>query len=153
MAEVYIRKPTYADLDDLFADLRPADRVECEALGLPDWQRHFVLGVEQSDLAWSARCNGELLAVYGASRHSLTSTTGAPWLLGTPALDRHRKDLVRIVPPYLEVMLGHFRRLENWVHAGNHRSIRWLKRLGFTIHPAAPYGALGAMFHRFEMEA
>jgi len=33
------------------------------------------------------------------------------------------------------------------------RSVCWLARLGFTIHPPEPYGCLGEMFHRFEMHA
>jgi hypothetical protein len=29
--------------------------------------------------------------------------------------------------------------------------VRWLRRLGFTLHEAVPYGALGEPFHPFEM--
>jgi hypothetical protein len=30
--------------------------------------------------------------------------------------------------------------------------VRWLRRIGFTLHPAEPLGPLGVPFHRFEME-
>jgi hypothetical protein len=43
--------------------------------------------------------------------------------------------------------------LVNFVHAENTTSVRWLRRLGFTVHEAQAFGALGEPFHPFEMRA
>jgi hypothetical protein len=50
-------------------------------------------------------------------------------------------------------MLQVFPHLINFVHAENRTSVRWLRRLGFTVHPVMPYGRLGEPFHPFEMRA
>jgi hypothetical protein len=50
-------------------------------------------------------------------------------------------------------MLKAFPHLVNFVHAKNTTSVRWLRRLGFTLHEAVPYGALGEPFHPFELRA
>jgi len=78
---------------------------------------------------------------------------GSPWMLGTPELDRHSRVLVRRTPEYIGRMLNAFPHLVNFVHAKNTTSVRWLRRLGFTLHDARPYGALGEPFHFFEMRA
>jgi hypothetical protein len=42
--------------------------------------------------------------------------------------------------------------LENVVDARNTKSIRWLRRMGFEVLPAAPLGVEGRPFHLFVME-
>lgn len=74
-------------------------------------------------------------------------------MLGTPALDRHSRVLVKATPYYINRMLDAFPHLINCVHTKNHTSVRWLRRLGFTLHEAIPYGAPGEMFYPFEMRA
>ena len=74
-------------------------------------------------------------------------------MLGTPLLDQHARVLVRLTPVYIGRMLGAFPHLLNYVHAGNTTSVRWLRRLGFTLAEPQPYGARGELFHQFEMRA
>jgi RimJ/RimL family protein N-acetyltransferase len=49
----------------------------------------------------------------------------------------------------LDKALPLFGRLENYVHAENKASVRWLKWLGFTMDEAAPYGPRGENFIHF----
>lgn len=151
MARVTIATATPDDIDELIANLRPADREEAEAYGLPDWQNALRAGAAQSILLWAARDDDGLVAVFGVT--SIDERRGSPWMMATPAFDRHHRDLVREVPPYLERMLAVFPNLSNFVFAGNETSIRWLKRIGFHVEPAEPCGALGKLFHPFHLEA
>lgn len=78
---------------------------------------------------------------------------GSPWLLGTTLLDQLPGHLTRSAKTYLSQMQDQYPHLMNYVDARNVRSVRWLRRIGFTVHPAAPYGFAGLPFHLFEMKA
>jgi hypothetical protein len=104
-------------------------------------------------LCWSGFVDGELAAILGVAPINMLTGIGSPWMLGTPVLDRHQRVLVRSTPEYIGRMLKAFPHLVNFVHAQNTTSVRWLRRLGFSLDEAAPFGALGEPFHRFEMRA
>lgn len=151
MVDVVIRPTQPGDADILYDNLRPADRAECEAYGRDDIRASIIASVARSLLCWTGFIDGELAAILGCSPVSVMGGVGSPWMLGTPALDQHSRILVRATPRYIARMSGAFPHLINFVHAENTTSVRWLRRLGFTIHPAVPFGARGEPFHPFEM--
>lgn len=153
MAEVEIRPTAPGDAELLIAQLRPADRAECLAYGRPDLAAGIRNSVHRSLLCWTGWVDGELAAILGVAPLNLLTGLGSPWMLGTPVLDRHQRVLVRNTPEYIARMLEAFPHLVNVVHAKNTTSVRWLRRLGFTLHDAVPYGPLGEPFHPFEMKA
>jgi hypothetical protein len=144
-----------AQLDDavlLAQNLRDSDRAEMRAYGHTDSDEVALRRcVATSVLAWSAYIDGELACILGVSPLSMVSGIGSPWMMGTPVLDAHSRILVRMTPEYIARMLKAFPHLVNFVHTKNRTSVRWLRRLGFTLHEAMPYGALGEPFHKFEM--
>jgi hypothetical protein len=83
----------------------------------------------------------------------LLSGSGAPWMLGTDVLDRNSRSLMRLAPGYISVLQNEFSHLENFVDARNARSIRWLRRLGFSIREPRRMGLSDVTFYRFEMGA
>jgi hypothetical protein len=89
----------------------------------------------------------------GVAPLSALGGIGAPWLLGSVAMEQHTRRLVQIAPAYIAAMLRAYPVLVNFVHADNRRAVRWLRAAGFTLHPAVPYGVSQAPFHRFEMTA
>lgn len=126
--------------------LRTQDEAELRALGFADMGhviRHCVL---LSDWCLAARVNGRLACIFGVS------PDGAPWMLGTDLVKTHRRILAREAPRYIRQMLKDHPRLVNRVHAANTVAVTWLRRVGFTLHPATPE-ANGEMFHTFEMSA
>lgn len=151
MAEIVIRPAETGDAALLAANLRACDREELQAVGYWDALAPIADSVRTSDLCWTALADGELACIIGVA--PLDERTGAPWMLGTPLLDAHARVLVRKTPEYIARMLGAFPHLLNFVHAENTTSVHWLRRLGFTLHAATPYGARGEMFHQFEMRA
>lgn len=109
--------------------------------------------VMNSVLCWTGEADGEVAAIMGVAPLSVMSGIGSPWMMGTPLLDRHSRVLVRMTPSYIARMLRAFPHLVNFVHADNTTSVRWLRRLGFTMHAPEPYGQAGELFHKFEMKA
>ncbi len=153
MADVDIRDTTVKDVAVLAARMRASDRREVAAYGHTDVMRAVTSSVANSVLCWSAFIDDELAAILGAAPLSVMGGVGSPWMLGTDVLTRHSRVLVSQTPAYIDRMLVAFPHLLNFVHAENTTSVRWLRRLGFTIHPAMPFGELGAPFHKFEMRA
>jgi hypothetical protein len=151
--EVVIRPATAGDARTLYKNLREADRQECEAYGPHDIAGMIERSVRRSDPCWAALADGQLGCIIGAAPLSLLGGLGSPWMLGTPVLDRHSRILMRAAPRYISVMLQAYPHLVNFVHAKNSTSVHWLRRLGFTLHAAEPYGPLGEPFHKFEMKA
>jgi hypothetical protein len=153
VADVLIRPTEPGDAHTLYQNLRLPDLVECQAYGRADIQAGIESSVRRSVLCWTGLVDGELAAIIGVAPIDMLAGVGSPWMLGTPVLDRHSRVLVRRTPDYIGRMLNAFPHLVNFVHAKNTTSVRWLRRLGFTLHEAVPYGALGEPFHPFEMKA
>ena len=82
---------------------------------------------------------------------NLLGDTGVPWALGTDAMHRHRRVLVRWAPSYIRTMLAIYPRLINMVHARNVEAVRWLRRAGFVVHPPVAHIGTGEPFSVFEM--
>lgn len=153
MAEILIRPTEPEDVEILIANLRASDLAECQAYGDPDIAKGIRSSARRSLLCWSGFADGELGAIMGVTPISITGGIGSPWMLGTPVLDKHSRVLVRRTPQYIGRMLKAFPHLVNFVHTNNTTSVQWLRRLGFTIHEAIPYGPLGEPFHPFELRA
>lgn len=146
------RAPQAGDAEWLATRLRAADVAECLAAGHTDLRAELELGLARSLHAWCVEVDGEPAALFGvAPARSLLDTSGIPWLLGSDTFLRAQRAFIRHAPDYIDVMLRSFSHLLNYVHADNRASVRWLKRVGFALAPAAPYGPHGALFHRFEM--
>lgn len=150
---IVIRPTEPGDAAQLVAHLRASDLAECQAYGRGDIAAGIETSVARSLLCWSGFVDGELAAILGVAPINMLTGIGSPWMLGTPVLDRHQRVLVRKTPEYIAKMLKAFPHLVNFVHAKNTTSVRWLRRLGFSLSEPAPFGALGEPFHRFEMRA
>lgn len=151
--DIEIRPVTQDELLHLLGNMRKADWDEVEAAA-GDVRAALLDGAEAS--LWVDACliNGELACVFGvAPLRGLLGKQAAPWMLGTPLIDKHPSVLISESRKYAARMLSQYPHLLNCVDARNKRSIRWLKWLGFTIHPANPYGAAQLPFHLFELKA
>lgn len=144
--------PRDEHLVQIAATMRPADVAEIIASG-----RELPLESLRRSVAFSTHCavaqyEETPLFVCGVAPLSALGGVGAPWLLGSVAMEQHTRRLVQIAPAYIAAMLRAYPTLVNFVHAENRRAVRWLRAAGFTLDPAHPYGPQGALFHRFEMK-
>lgn len=153
--QVTDRNPTLEDILHVATHMRAADIAECMALGERDLVDVLTDGVRRSVWSRTVLIDGEPACILGVAPHGsmLTATSGVPWMLGTDLVTQHRRAFIRTAPAYIEKMLGTFSHLLNYVHADNVQAVRWLRRAGFTVHPAVEAGQYGAMFHFFEMRS
>lgn len=154
MAEVTFCRPTAEHAAELARDMSPDDRAELAACGCTDARAVVQDCVQASTWCVAAVSGGRLLALFGVAplrRHLLLEDTGMPWLLGTAEMRQHARKLTALPASYIALMLETYPHLVNFVHADNHRAVRWLQHLGFALAAPAPYGPLAAPFRRFEM--
>jgi len=151
VVEASVRAPRLADVDALLANLRPADAAEVEAARGPDLRHAVLRALALSTRTWAAEVDGRLMLLAGVAPLSLLDGIGTPWTLGTREIDRRPGAFIRLGRAYIPRMRELFPTLVNHVDARNTRSIRWLKRMGFVLAPAEPYGVAGLPFHPFHM--
>ncbi len=131
--------------------MRESDTREVfSATGLPnlDVLQYSVQQPGETLVAWD---DEEPIALFGVSAPSLLSTTGSPWMLGTDRLKKYRRELMKFGKLYVKEWSQRYDTLMNFVHAENVTSVRWLRRIGFSIHDPIPWGVRGELFHPFIM--
>lgn len=150
---VEVRDAAPGDADLLFANLRPADLAEGEALAGRGRVREAIdRSIADSTHCWTAWAGADLMCMFGVAPVSLLSDDGVPWMLGTPVVARERRALTRLARPYIARMLAAHPRLVNVVDARNVAAMRFLRHVGFQLLPAQPLGVAGLPFHPFVME-
>lgn len=139
------------DVWELARNMRDQDREELHASSGEDIVHILRESYKYSDWTMAGRVNGELACLFGVrGSTTMICNFGVPWMLGTPVLEKHPGALMRHCAGYVALMAERYPLLMNWVDARNTRSIRWLKRLGFEVHPAVPHGKARLPFHKFE---
>lgn len=131
-------------------NMREADRREVWASHRHTPHQALARSLDNSQLAWTCLVDGVPAFMWGVARvGSILSDTGAPWLLGTPDIRKVQRDFLRECPGYVVRMQEMFPRLENYVHADNAASIRWLRWCGFTAERDVPVMINDEIFYRF----
>lgn len=131
--------------------MREADRQEVMASSGSTPHRALMFSLEKSPLAWTAVFDGQPEVMFGVGDLNILTSTGAPWLLGTDAVDRHFRLFLRQSVDWREKLLGRYSVLRNFVDDRNEVSKRWLSWLGFSLSDPMPIGINGEMFRLFEM--
>lgn len=132
MIEVIPARPLHAGT--IARRMRAIDKVECRAMGHSP-REALRLGLMGSTLAWTVLINGRPEAMLGAVPLNMIEGSGRPWLLMTDVAETKHVAIVRLGRIYTEAFHRHYRILENWVHADNAKTIRWLTRLGYDVGP------------------
>jgi hypothetical protein len=152
VTEVRVTWAERGHLPAIAADMRLADRREVQASSGLDPLSSLRWSLDNSALAWTGWVDGEPVAIWGVASVGLLSTQGAPWLLGTTALERHQIPFLRRNKAFIACMRAQFATLANHVDNRNTLSMRWLRWLGFEIEEPKPYGVLQLPFRRFTMK-
>jgi hypothetical protein len=118
--------------------IRAIDRLECQAFGRTPIQS-LRLGLKASTPCLTFLCDGVPAAMMGVTPTSVVEGRGTVWMLGTDALDRSHRAILRLAPPILKAIERETPRLENLIAADNARSMAWLKRLGFAFDEEIRY--------------
>jgi len=134
MTTLSIIEAAPAHIAPIAARMRAIDRLECAALGHSP-EAALAIGLRGATIAWTARIDGEPQAMFGVSPRCALEGRGLPWFLGSDAVMRHGRALLRFGPAFLDRMHADFARLDNIVSQGNRAAIRLLGKWGFTIEP------------------
>ena len=143
-----VRPATARDAMVLSPRLRAADADEFLANG-----RCPTAGLLRAvGLSAIANCilspSGQPLAIVGFAR--IDDETGCPWMVGSADLvTTHRRWFIQHSHEIAAMGDGLFRSFFNWVDARNTAHVRWLRWVGFDVHPAVPQGPFGLLFHPF----
>lgn len=132
MIEVVPAKPQH--IATIARRMREIDKLECRTMG-HEPKNALRLGLLGSTIAWTVMINGRAEAMMGAAPISVVGGLGRPWLLMTDVAGKQAVTLVRLGRVYTMAMHRHYATLENWVHADNIKTIRWLSRLGYAVGP------------------
>lgn len=149
MSDWRVKAASYGDVNRLANRMRDIDRREAAAFGHSP-KRALVNGLRASTLCWTVTLDGEPVAMFGVAPVSILNRTGAPWMLGTYAISRSHRAILKLAPPLLRAMLDDYPRLENLISVDNVTSIAWLDRLGFAFDDDVRYVG-GEAFRRFHM--
>lgn len=146
--------PTEEGVAYIANNLRTADREEVFAcMGNARYHDAIKLSmVGADDTVMGVTAYGEPTALIGVSTLSLLYNTGCPWVLCTPRANSYRRAFIECADFYTLAMLAEYSSLENHVDVRNIKSVAWLKRIGFEMSEATPYGALGKPFYPFRIE-
>ncbi|PHS70692.1 MAG: hypothetical protein COB23_03195 [Methylophaga sp.] len=130
--------------------MREADIVEVMASSAELPFNALDSSVRRSTHVWTATVDGRACLIFGVVPFSILGGMGIPWLLGTDEIALISRPFIKECKNYVGKMNKAYPSLANAVHAENQLSIRWLKWLGFSIHPAQKIGLNGELFHPFE---
>lgn len=152
---VEYRLVSLEDIMYLSENIRINDASEVNAVFDSSIYDAIKLSVDKSALSASVFVGGELNAILGVCPVSnmILNTSGSPWMLGTDAVYRNKRVLCQEYGRIIGQMLNEFSFLVNYVDSRNKPAVRFLKKAGFTLEDAKPFGLHGVPFHRFTMRA
>lgn len=140
---------TPGHIKQVVLNLREADRLEIEALGLTPL-RGIMLSVRTSlwarSLIWDRP-----VAIFGVCGTSHFAATLTPWCVTTNDVNKRPIEFMRASRHVMDEYMGTYKHLYNVVDDRHEQSKRWLQRLGFTLHQPIPFGKDDMLFRPFEM--
>ena len=148
---IVVSRSVISDIAKMKNNLRPSDVKEvwashhytpCQALEACVYKAIFACTIK----------NGKPLGIFGINTDNIVGTRATIFMLSTPDLDKIERRFVRNSRAFIRLMLSYYPYLDNWVHADNKQSIKWLRWLGAVIEEPKPYGIEGEMFHHFYFE-
>lgn len=134
-----------------------AETMSTECLGEVWASAHYdswdalVNSIRYTDATWAGLADGRVLCIYGVGKATLLSAVGHPWLLSSFLAPQHTRGLARGSRLAFKHMINTcgVKHLVNHVDARYTVAVRWIEWMGFTVHPAEPFGEEGLPFHRF----
>ena len=145
-------EPTLEHITVIADDMRQADVDEVWASGHHTPLEALLNGWKISDYSVIVLVNDTPCVMLGLVIHDILSRVGVPWLLGTENALKYKLHFIAQVPAVINEMLNICPVLFNYVHVENKTSVRWLKRIGFTVEEPGPYGISRELFHKFHLE-
>lgn len=142
-------KPSH--IRTIAARMRTADREEVLAASGRSPLAALAYSFRKSSCCWTAVIDGRPELMWGVGDINILAGVGAPWLLGTDAVEENFRVFLRVSSNWPAQLLQRYSVLRNFVDARNTVSVRWLEWLGFQL--LDPVEFRGHQFRLFEMRA
>jgi hypothetical protein len=152
MTHTYEVVPTTVEhVLELSETMRTADQAEIWASGNYTPFEGLTQSIRLTEETMTGLVDGHVLCIFGVGKTTLTSPVGFPWMLSSVLVDSHIRPWARGSKMAFEHMTKAYnvKHLRNHIDARYTEAVRWLKWLGFTIHPAEPFGMEQLPFHLF----
>lgn len=147
--QISFHQPSPRDIEELLADMLPADRLEILGLGFdPGWV--LPHSVEQSAEVVAVRGDGVLGSIVGIMDGGLSGDP-QPWMVSTSRILCQPKEVLRVSRKIYLRWQSMYPYMWNYCDARHFRAIAWLKWLGakFPAEPE-PVGPFNRPYFKFE---
>lgn len=141
-----------AHIDEIAPRMREADIKEVHAASGRSPASALLYSIGRSDFAYTVEFDGRPETMFGCGTVDILSGIGAPWLLGTDAVEKHYREFLRGSKFGIAQMIKEYAVLRNMVDDRNDVSKRWLQWLGFSLSEPMPMGYERRPFRIFEMK-
>ena len=131
--------------------MRKADRDEIAAASGRSPGEALAFSLRKSTIARTVLIDGQAEMMFGVGDVNVLAGVGAPWLLGTDAVETHYVAFLRGSMGWRDQLLQRYPVMRNFVDDRNVVSKRWLKWLGFRF--GDPVGFRGHTFRLFELRS
>ncbi|QND53460.1 DUF2833 domain-containing protein [Phyllobacterium sp. 628] len=131
--------------------MRKADRDEVSAASGRLPADALIYSLRKSSVAWTALIDGVPELMFGVGDLNVLAGVGAPWLLGTDAVEKNYVAFLRGSVDWRDQLLRRYPVMRNFVDVRNQASIRWLRWLGFKLFD--PVELRGHEFCLFELRS
>lgn len=130
MSKIVLVDADFRHIYPIAVDLREADRREIEDSVNVTPQEAITHCLSTSTQAWTVLVDDTPAGVVGVAPIPGAALIGSPWFLGTPLMNS--KAFAK-VGKLLTPMHGEYPVLLNYIAEYQTASIRWLRKLGFTV--------------------
>jgi len=131
--------------------MRQADRDEVFAASGKCPASALSISYRRSSMRMTGLVDGRPEVMFGVADLNVLAGVGAPWLLGTSAVDENYVAFLRRSVSWRNQLSARYPVLRNFVDMRNRASVRWLRWLGFSI--LDPIDINGHEFRLFEMRS
>lgn len=149
MTKIEVVPTTPEHIRECVAHIRDKDRAEVWAASGRNPEDVLTSGLDHG--AHTVFADGKVALIYGLQVSSPITKVGCPWMLTTTEVEKHKKLFLVLTRRMIQHWNKEHRLLFNYVDSRYTEAVRWLKWVGFTVHPAEPFGPFGVPFHRFDM--
>lgn len=131
--------------------MRQADQEEVFAASGKSPAGALIYSLRKSAHAWTALIDGRPEVMFGVGDISILGGIGAPWLLGTDAVEEHYVAFIRLSVSFRDQLFTRYPIMRNFVDDRNKASKRWLQWLGARL--SDPVEMRGYAFRLFELRS
>lgn len=149
--DIQVIPATPAHIRTIAKRMRQADRDEVSAMSDRTPGEALAYSLRKSACAWTGIIDGRPEVMFGVGDLNILAGVGAPWLLGTDAVEVHAREFLRLSVDFRDQLLRRYPIMRNFVDDRNTISIRWLKWLGATV--LEPVELRGHPFRLFELRS